>query len=245
MSTPSITRSATPARRHPRRLLRSGTVLAATTLLAVGATGQSWASTPILRWTTNAPTPVSTLTLPMSVDSAPDASGVYFAYYTTLESGTRPYAGFPAEARGRERQPCAPGGLQLLQRRCHDDGRPLHLRSRRRCRSELCRPIPLHTGDDVLPGAQAGRCDRGGAADDGGRRRDGDRGGGGAHRQFRAAIGLGPVQERRSGIHRALPLRGLRPADHSDVRQTGRHRGRLSPIRAAFPRSPTRRPEAV
>ncbi|MCX4850885.1 hypothetical protein [Streptomyces sp. NBC_00893] len=58
--------------------MRSGTVLAASTLLALGAAGQSWASTPILRWTTNAPTPVSTLTLPMSVDSAPDASGVYF-----------------------------------------------------------------------------------------------------------------------------------------------------------------------
>ncbi|MEU2671983.1 hypothetical protein ABZ622_24555 [Streptomyces sp. NPDC007164] len=103
MSTPSTIRSATPARRRPRRLMRSGTVLAATTLLALGAAGQSWASTPILRWTTNAPTPVSTLILPMSVDSAPDASGVYFAYYTTLESGTRPYAGLqpkPVDANG-------------------------------------------------------------------------------------------------------------------------------------------------
>ncbi|MEV7719019.1 hypothetical protein [Streptomyces sp. NPDC088184] len=97
------TRPGTPVRRQLRRLTRSGTVLAATTLLAVGAAGQSWASTPILRWTTNAPTPVTTLTLPMAVDSAPDASGIYFAYYTTLESGTRPYAGFqpkPVDANG-------------------------------------------------------------------------------------------------------------------------------------------------
>ncbi|MFD4946748.1 hypothetical protein ACFVYE_13950 [Streptomyces sp. NPDC058239] len=90
-------------RRPLRRLMRSGTVLAATALLAVGTAGQSWASTPTLRWTTNAPTPVTTLTLPMAVNSAPDASGIYFAYYTTLESGTRPYAGFqpkPVDANG-------------------------------------------------------------------------------------------------------------------------------------------------
>lgn len=86
-----------------RRLMRAGTVLAAAAPLAVGAAGQSWASTPILRWTTGAPTPVTTLTLPMAVDSAPDASGIYFAFYTTLESGTRPYAGFqpkPVDANG-------------------------------------------------------------------------------------------------------------------------------------------------
>ncbi|WP_405783507.1 hypothetical protein [Streptomyces sp. NBC_00859] len=80
-----------------RQLVRSGTVAAVTALLALGAAGQSWASTPTLRWTTGAPTPVTTLKLPMSVDSAPDAAGVYFAYYTTLESGTRPYAGFQPE----------------------------------------------------------------------------------------------------------------------------------------------------
>ncbi|WP_328323278.1 MULTISPECIES: hypothetical protein [unclassified Streptomyces] len=90
-------------RKSRRRLARSGIVLGATALLALGAAGQSWASTPILRWSTDAPTPVTTLTLPMSVDSAPDASGIYFAYYTTLESGTRPYAGFqpkPVDANG-------------------------------------------------------------------------------------------------------------------------------------------------
>ncbi|WP_405945167.1 hypothetical protein [Streptomyces sp. NBC_00932] len=90
-------------RKPRRRLVRSGIVLGATALLALGAAGQSWASTPTLRWTTNAPTPVTRLTLPMSVDSAPDASGIYFAYYTTLESGTRPYAGFqpkPVDANG-------------------------------------------------------------------------------------------------------------------------------------------------
>ncbi|WP_328315824.1 hypothetical protein [Streptomyces sp. NBC_00388] len=96
--------SRVPSLRPPgRRLVRSGTVLAATALLAVGAAGQSWASTPTLRWTTGSPAPVSTLQLPMSVDSAPDAAGMYFAYYTTLESGTRPYAGFqpePVDANG-------------------------------------------------------------------------------------------------------------------------------------------------
>ncbi|MFE7263500.1 hypothetical protein ACFU9B_15820 [Streptomyces sp. NPDC057592] len=103
MNATSVTRSGAPARRHLRSIMRSGTVLAAAALLAVGEAGQSWASTTVLRWTTNAPTPVSTLTLPMAVDSAPDASGVYFAYYTTLESGTRPYAGFqpkPVDANG-------------------------------------------------------------------------------------------------------------------------------------------------
>ncbi|MFJ5293398.1 hypothetical protein [Streptomyces sp. NPDC088348] len=86
-----------------RRLVRSGIVLGATALLALGMAGQSWASTPTLSWSTSAPTPVTTLKLPMSVDSAPDASGIYFAYYTTLESGTRPYAGFqpePVDANG-------------------------------------------------------------------------------------------------------------------------------------------------
>ncbi|NDZ80764.1 hypothetical protein G3I19_19975 [Streptomyces sp. SID10853] len=90
-------------RKPGRRLVRSGIVLGATALLAFGAAGQSWASTPTLNWTTGAPTPVTTLKLPMSVDSAPDAAGVYFAYYTTLESGTRPYAGFqpePVDANG-------------------------------------------------------------------------------------------------------------------------------------------------
>jgi hypothetical protein len=85
------------SRRHLRTLLRSGTVVAAAALLSVGLTGQSWASTPTIAWATGAPTAVSTLTLPMSVDSAPDAAGMYFAYYTTLESGTRPYAGFQPE----------------------------------------------------------------------------------------------------------------------------------------------------
>lgn len=90
-------------RKPGRRLVRAGTVVTATALLAIGAAGQSWASTPTVRWTTGAPTPVSTLELPMSVDAAPDASGIYFAYYTTLESGTRPYAGFqpkPVDADG-------------------------------------------------------------------------------------------------------------------------------------------------
>lgn len=84
--------------------MRSATVLAATALLGLGAAGQTWASTPTLRWSTGAPTPVTELTLPMSVDAAPDASGIYFAYLTTLESGTRPYAGFqpkPVDADGR------------------------------------------------------------------------------------------------------------------------------------------------
>ncbi|MDJ1135777.1 DUF3472 domain-containing protein [Streptomyces iconiensis] len=101
MRTPLTAR--TSSRGPGRRLVRAGTVLAATALLAIGAAGQSWASTPTVRWATGAPTPVSTLKLPMSVDSAPDASGIYFAYYTTLESGTRPYAGFqpkPVDANG-------------------------------------------------------------------------------------------------------------------------------------------------
>ncbi|MFJ8821167.1 hypothetical protein ACIREE_05225 [Streptomyces sp. NPDC102467] len=76
------------------RLRRVLTTLGATALLTLAASGQSWASTPTVRWTTGAPTPVTQLTLPMSFGAAPDASGIYFAYYTTLESGTRPYAGF-------------------------------------------------------------------------------------------------------------------------------------------------------
>ncbi|MGW2075693.1 hypothetical protein ACWCOW_02075 [Streptomyces sp. NPDC001939] len=63
--------------------LRLATAAGAAVLLTLGAAGESWASTPTVRWTTGAPTPVTELTLPMS-----------FAYYTTLESGTRPYAGF-------------------------------------------------------------------------------------------------------------------------------------------------------
>ncbi|MGW6154099.1 hypothetical protein ACWFRM_13325 [Streptomyces sp. NPDC055144] len=74
--------------------LRLATAAGAAVLLTLGAAGESWASTPTVRWTTGAPTPVTELTLPMSFESAPDASGIYFAYYTTLESGTRPYAGF-------------------------------------------------------------------------------------------------------------------------------------------------------
>lgn len=74
--------------------LRLATAAGAAALLILGAAGQSWASTPTVRWTTGAPTPVTELTLPMSFEAAPDASGIYFAYYTTLESGTRPYAGF-------------------------------------------------------------------------------------------------------------------------------------------------------
>ncbi|MEV5606382.1 hypothetical protein AB0L33_33595 [Streptomyces sp. NPDC052299] len=76
------------------KLRRIATALGAAALLTWGSAGQSWASTPTVRWTTGAPGPVTGLTLPMSVDAAPDASGIYFAYYTTLESGTRPYAGF-------------------------------------------------------------------------------------------------------------------------------------------------------
>ncbi len=86
-----------------RPLLRSATVAAATALLCVAMSTESWASTPTMQWTTSAATPVTTLTLPMSVDAAPDAAGLYFAYYTTLESGTRPYAGFqpkPVDASG-------------------------------------------------------------------------------------------------------------------------------------------------
>ncbi|MFI6878793.1 hypothetical protein ACIBL6_35700 [Streptomyces sp. NPDC050400] len=79
-----------PAARTRRLLVTVG----AAALLTLGAAGQSWASTPTVRWSTSAPTPVTKVTLPMSFESAPDASGIYFAYYTTLESGTRPYAGF-------------------------------------------------------------------------------------------------------------------------------------------------------
>ncbi|MFE2376919.1 hypothetical protein [Streptomyces sp. NPDC059398] len=89
--------ASTSSRRPGRRGVRAAVVLGATALLALGTAGQSWASTPTSRWSTGAPTPVTTLRLPMSVDSAPDASGLYFAYYTTLESGTRPYAGFQPE----------------------------------------------------------------------------------------------------------------------------------------------------
>ncbi|WP_329124515.1 hypothetical protein [Streptomyces sp. NBC_01465] len=79
------------------------TVAGAAGLLVLGTAGQSWASTPTSSWTTNAPGPVSELELPMAFQSAPDAAGMYFAYYTTLESGTRPYAGFqpkPVDAAG-------------------------------------------------------------------------------------------------------------------------------------------------
>ncbi|WP_055589622.1 hypothetical protein [Peterkaempfera griseoplana] len=93
-ATPHARRTARPSL---RRLARSGTVIGATALLSLGVAGQSWASTPTSHWTTGAPTPVTTLTLPLSVDAAPDAAGIYFAYYTTLESGTRPYAGFQPE----------------------------------------------------------------------------------------------------------------------------------------------------
>ncbi|WP_328471652.1 hypothetical protein [Streptomyces sp. NBC_00448] len=107
---PDASRTSTPTgiptrlRSRRRTLLRSATVAGAAALLGVAMTGQSWASTPTSSWSTGAPTPVSRLTLPMSFESAPDAGGIYFAYYTTLESGTRPYAGFQpkeVDAEGR------------------------------------------------------------------------------------------------------------------------------------------------
>lgn len=66
---------------------------------------QSWAATPIVRWSTGAPGPVSQLKLPMTFHSAPNASGIYFAYYTTLESGSRPYAGFQPKPLGDDGKP--------------------------------------------------------------------------------------------------------------------------------------------
>lgn len=90
-----------PPTPHARRVL---VTLGAAALLTLGSAGQSWASTPTVRWSTGAPAPVTELRLPMSVDAAPDAAGLYFAYYTTLESGTRPYAGFqpkPVDSSGR------------------------------------------------------------------------------------------------------------------------------------------------
>ncbi|MEV3856417.1 hypothetical protein AB0J38_19085 [Streptomyces sp. NPDC050095] len=87
------------------RVRRALTTLGATALLTLGATGQSWASTPTVRWSAGAPTPVTKLTLPMAFGAAPDASGIYFAYYTTLESGTRPYAGFQPKPVGSDGHP--------------------------------------------------------------------------------------------------------------------------------------------
>lgn len=103
----SVTAGAS-ARRSPRGLLRPAAVLAGAGLLCLGTAGRTWASTPTTAWSTGSPTPVSELTLPLAVDSAPDAAGVYFAYYTTLESGTRPYAGFQPE-------PVDAGGHHVLQ----------------------------------------------------------------------------------------------------------------------------------
>ncbi|MFD7130659.1 hypothetical protein [Streptomyces sp. NPDC059894] len=80
--------------KRKRRLARAAVSLGAAALLTVAVAGESWASTPTIKWSSGAPSPVSQLTLPMSFESAPDASGIYFAYYTTMESGTRPYAGF-------------------------------------------------------------------------------------------------------------------------------------------------------
>ncbi|WP_405686905.1 hypothetical protein OG204_24690 [Streptomyces sp. NBC_01387] len=87
------------------KLLRLATAAGAAVLITLGAAGQSWASTPIARWSTGAPGPVTRLTLPMAFDAAPDASGIYFAYYTTLESGTRPYAGFQPKPAGADGKP--------------------------------------------------------------------------------------------------------------------------------------------
>ncbi|WP_051950894.1 hypothetical protein [Actinacidiphila yeochonensis] len=76
-----------------RTAVRAAVVATAAAAFGLAMTGQSFASTPTTGWSTGAPTPVSQLTLPLTVDAAPDAAGIYFAYYTTLESGTRPYAG--------------------------------------------------------------------------------------------------------------------------------------------------------
>lgn len=56
----------------------------------------SFASTPLIGWSLNdAPsTGVSELHFPMSFTLTPDKSGLYFAYYTTLTGGSRPYTGF-------------------------------------------------------------------------------------------------------------------------------------------------------
>ncbi|MGQ4511644.1 hypothetical protein [Streptomyces sp. DW26H14] len=96
-------RAGTPGRR--RALARVATVAGGAALLGVAMTGSSWASTPTSSWSTGAPTPVSQLTLPMSFESAPDAAGMYFAFYTTLESGTRPYAGFQPKPAGPDGHP--------------------------------------------------------------------------------------------------------------------------------------------
>ncbi|MFD7923374.1 DUF3472 domain-containing protein [Streptomyces sp. NPDC059740] len=101
----SRTRRTTSAPRR-RATARAATVVAAAVLLGVAMTGESFAATPTTHWTTGAPGAVSRLTLPLAVESAPDASGIYFAFYTTLESGTRPYAGLqpkPAGSDGRSR----------------------------------------------------------------------------------------------------------------------------------------------
>ncbi|OON82894.1 hypothetical protein [Streptomyces tsukubensis] len=87
------TQTATPTRTR-RRLAKGLTAVGAAVLVVLGTAGESWASTPTSSWTTGAPGPVSRLTLPMAFRSAPAAGGLYFSYYTTLESGTRPYAGF-------------------------------------------------------------------------------------------------------------------------------------------------------
>jgi len=56
----------------------------------------SYASTPLISWSLkDAPTSgVKELHFPMSFSLTPDARGLYFAYYTTLIGGSRPYTGF-------------------------------------------------------------------------------------------------------------------------------------------------------
>lgn len=56
----------------------------------------SYASTPLISWSLNqAPSSgVSELHFPMSFSVTPDERGLYFAYYTTLAGGSRPYTGF-------------------------------------------------------------------------------------------------------------------------------------------------------
>ncbi|ECW8874898.1 RICIN domain-containing protein [Salmonella enterica] len=56
----------------------------------------SYASTPLISWSLkDAPSSgVNELHFPMTFSLTPDASGLYFAYYTTLTGGSRPYTGF-------------------------------------------------------------------------------------------------------------------------------------------------------
>ena len=71
--------------------------------LGLLAAAPAFASTPSINWSLTGNPPasgVSELHFPMSFDVTPDAKGLYFAWFSTLSGGSRPYTGFqPAPPR--------------------------------------------------------------------------------------------------------------------------------------------------